>query len=94
VTKELDRQAQVLAEFKRRSKISSSPKRGKMIRTRSKIIERMHNQQPDKVIKDASIQLHVANTTRSGKQLVAIQNLDVMIAGRILISDINLTINS
>jgi ATPase subunit of ABC transporter with duplicated ATPase domains len=94
VAKELDRQAQVLAEFKRRSTISSSPKRGKMIRTRSKIIQRMQSTQADTVIHDKSISLTASSHTRTGKQLIQIQHMDVNIAGRTLISDINLTIHS
>lgn len=94
VAKELDRQAQVLAEFKRRSKISSDPARGKMIRTRSKIIERMQDRQQDKVIIDKHISLTATPHTRSSKELIKIKHHDVTIAGRTLISDINLTIHS
>lgn len=94
VAKELDRQAQVLTEFKRRSKISSDPARGKMIRTRSKIIERMQDRQQDKVIIDKRISLTATSHTRSGKELIKIKHHDVTIAGRTLISNINLTIHS
>lgn len=94
VAKELDRQAQVLAEFKRRSKISSDPARGKMIRTRSKIIERMQDKQVESVIQDKKISLTATSHTRTGKQLITIKNHNVTIAGRTLISDINLTIYS
>lgn len=94
VAKELDRQAQVLAEFKRRSKISSDPKRGKMIRTRSKIIERMQDRQQEQVIQDKQITLTASSHTRTGKQLITIKHHNVTIAGRTLISNIKLTIHS
>jgi ATPase subunit of ABC transporter with duplicated ATPase domains len=94
VAKELDRQAQVLAEFKRRSKISSDPKRGKMIRTRSKIIERMQDRQQEQVTQDKQITLTASSHTRTGKQLITIKNHDVIIAGHTLISNIKLTIYS
>lgn len=94
VAKELERQQSVLAEFKRRSKISSDPKRGKMMRTRSKIIDRMQDRQADKVIKVQDIALTASSHTRTGKQLIKIKQMNVSIAGRRLISDINLQINS
>jgi ATPase subunit of ABC transporter with duplicated ATPase domains len=94
VAKELDRQAQVLAEFKRRSKISSDPARGKMIRTRSKIIDRMQDKQVESVIQDKKISLTANSHTRTGKQLITIKNHNITIAGRTLISNINLTIHS
>jgi ATPase subunit of ABC transporter with duplicated ATPase domains len=94
VAKELDRQAQVLAEFKRRSKISSDPARGKMIRTRSKIIERMQDKQVESVVQDKKISLTATSLTRTGKELIKLKHHDVSIAGRTLISNINLTIHS
>ena len=94
VAKELERQLAVLAEFKRRSTMSSDPKRGKMMRTRSNIIARMQDRQADKVIKEQSIALTATSHSRTGKQLVKMNKMNVSIAGRTLISDINLTIHS
>jgi len=74
--------------------MSSDPKRGKMMRTRSNIIARMQDRQADKVIKEQSIALTATSHSRTGKQLVKMNKMNVSIAGRTLISDINLTIHS
>ena len=94
VAKELERQQAVLAEFKRRSKMSSDPKRGKMMRTRSNIITRMQDRQVDQVIKTKDITLTAISHTRTGKELCKIKHMDVVIAWRTLISDINFTIHT
>jgi ATPase subunit of ABC transporter with duplicated ATPase domains len=74
--------------------MSSDPKRGKMMRTRSNIIARMQDRQADKVIKEQSIALTATSHSRTGKQLVKMNKMNVSIAGRTLISNINLTIHS
>ena len=65
-----------------------------MIRTRTKIIERLKSSQVDRISEDKQINLSAHSSTRPDKLLMNTKHLEVSVAGTTLIHKVNFDLYS